>query len=148
MIPTPETSRNDINGKRYQVERMVNTLRQIKDLALQMRRHSHRQQYRFGLVWSTASPQQVIGAFVDTVDSKSALLRFLHIASPQQGDLRLSGPPSGQDAGGGARTRHRRVPLDLRADSLATVLPTPLRPPEICRDPSIKVSSSTTGALA
>ncbi|GFO35923.1 hypothetical protein PoB_006242800 [Plakobranchus ocellatus] len=47
-------------------------------------------------------------------------------ASPQQGDLRLSGPPSGQDAGGGARTRDRRVPADLRADSLATVPPTPL----------------------
>ncbi|GFN95229.1 hypothetical protein PoB_002173500 [Plakobranchus ocellatus] len=35
-------------------------------------------------------------------------------ASPQQGDLRLSGPPSGQGAGGGARTRDRRVPADLR----------------------------------
>ncbi|GFN95812.1 hypothetical protein PoB_002231800 [Plakobranchus ocellatus] len=46
-------------------------------------------------------------------------------SSPQQGDLRLSGPPSGQDAGGGARTRDRRVPADLRADSLATVPPTP-----------------------
>ncbi|GFO28272.1 hypothetical protein PoB_005477700 [Plakobranchus ocellatus] len=46
-------------------------------------------------------------------------------ASPQQGDLRLSGPPSGQGAGGGTRTRDRRVPADLRADSLATVPPTP-----------------------
>ncbi|GFO34219.1 hypothetical protein PoB_006072400 [Plakobranchus ocellatus] len=46
-------------------------------------------------------------------------------ASPQQGDLRLSGPPSGQGAGSGARTRDRRVPADLRADSQATVLPTP-----------------------
>ncbi|GFO42694.1 hypothetical protein PoB_006919900 [Plakobranchus ocellatus] len=45
--------------------------------------------------------------------------------SPQQGDFRLSGPPSGQGAGGGARTRDRRVPADLRADSLATVPPTP-----------------------
>ncbi|GFN86396.1 hypothetical protein PoB_001290200 [Plakobranchus ocellatus] len=45
--------------------------------------------------------------------------------NPQQGDLRLSGPPSGQGAGGGARTRDRRVPADLRADSLATVPPTP-----------------------
>ncbi|GFN76900.1 hypothetical protein PoB_000340600 [Plakobranchus ocellatus] len=54
---------------------------------------------------------------------------FLYIASPQQGDLRLSGPPSGQDAGGGARTRDRRVPADLRADSLATVPPT--RPPPL-----------------
>ncbi|GFO28293.1 dehydrodolichyl diphosphate synthase complex subunit nus1 [Plakobranchus ocellatus] len=46
---------------------------------------------------------------------------------PQQGDLRLSGPPSGQGVGSGARTRDRRVPADLRADSQATVLPTPLK---------------------
>ncbi|GFO15133.1 amine oxidase [Plakobranchus ocellatus] len=44
---------------------------------------------------------------------------------PQQGGLRLSGPPSGQGAGSGARTRDRRVPADLRADSQATVLSTP-----------------------
>ncbi|GFO26126.1 hypothetical protein PoB_005263100 [Plakobranchus ocellatus] len=50
---------------------------------------------------------------------------FLYIASPQQGDLRLSGPPSGQGASSGARTRDRRVPADLRADSQATVLQTP-----------------------
>ncbi|GFO10945.1 hypothetical protein PoB_003745000 [Plakobranchus ocellatus] len=31
----------------------------------------------------------------------------LRQASPLQGDLRLSGPRSGQGAGGGARTRHR-----------------------------------------
>ncbi|GFO10042.1 hypothetical protein PoB_003654700 [Plakobranchus ocellatus] len=42
------------------------------------------------------------------------------IASPQQGNLRLSGPPLGQGAGGGARTSDRRVPVDFRADSLAT----------------------------
>ncbi|GFO34197.1 U3 small nucleolar RNA-associated protein 15-like protein, partial [Plakobranchus ocellatus] len=35
---------------------------------------------------------------------------------PQQGDLRLSGPPSGQGAGSGTRTRDRRVPADLRAE--------------------------------
>ncbi|GFO07155.1 hypothetical protein PoB_003366000 [Plakobranchus ocellatus] len=46
-------------------------------------------------------------------------------ASPKQDDLRLSGPPSGQGAGGGTRTRDRGVPADLRADSLATVPPTP-----------------------
>ncbi|GFO00862.1 hypothetical protein PoB_002736700 [Plakobranchus ocellatus] len=57
-------------------------------------------------------------------------LWFLYIASPQQGDLRLSGPPSGQGAGGGARTSDRRVPADLRADSLATVPPTP--PDALC----------------
>ncbi|GFN91646.1 hypothetical protein PoB_001815200 [Plakobranchus ocellatus] len=44
---------------------------------------------------------------------------------PQQGDVRLSGHPSGQVTGSGARTRDRRVPADLRADSQATVLPTP-----------------------
>ncbi|GFO29883.1 hypothetical protein PoB_005638800 [Plakobranchus ocellatus] len=61
-------------------------------------------------------------------DSGTILLTvsvFLMSASPQQGDLRLSGPPSGQGAGSGARTRDRRVPVDLRADSQATVLPTP-----------------------
>ncbi|GFN90258.1 hypothetical protein PoB_001676400 [Plakobranchus ocellatus] len=45
--------------------------------------------------------------------------------SPQQGDLMLSDPPLGQGAGGGARTRDKEVPADLRADSLATVPPTP-----------------------
>ncbi|GFO06481.1 hypothetical protein PoB_003298600 [Plakobranchus ocellatus] len=45
--------------------------------------------------------------------------------SPLQGDLRLSGPPSGQGASGGTRTCDRKVPADLRADSLATVPPTP-----------------------
>ncbi|GFN82656.1 hypothetical protein PoB_000916200 [Plakobranchus ocellatus] len=34
-------------------------------------------------------------------------------------------PPSGWGAGGGARTRDRRIPAELRADSLATVPPTP-----------------------
>ncbi|GFO49583.1 hypothetical protein PoB_007608800 [Plakobranchus ocellatus] len=57
---------------------------------------------------------------------------FLYIASPQQGDLRLSGPPSGQGAGGGARTRDRKVPADFRADSLATVPPTLPRMVERC----------------
>ncbi|GFO48836.1 hypothetical protein PoB_007534100 [Plakobranchus ocellatus] len=42
------------------------------------------------------------------------------VHSPQQGDLRLLGPPSGQGAGSGARTHYRKVPADLRADSLAT----------------------------
>ncbi|GFO35374.1 hypothetical protein PoB_006187900 [Plakobranchus ocellatus] len=44
--------------------------------------------------------------------------------SPQQDDLRLPGPPSGQGANGEARTRDRKVPADLRVDSLATVPPT------------------------
>ncbi|GFO43535.1 hypothetical protein PoB_007004000 [Plakobranchus ocellatus] len=45
--------------------------------------------------------------------------------NPQQDDLRLLGPPSGQGAGSGTRTRDRRVPADLRADSLTTIPPTP-----------------------
>ncbi|GFN82853.1 hypothetical protein PoB_000935900 [Plakobranchus ocellatus] len=55
---------------------------------------------------------------------------FLYIASLQQGDLRLSGSLSGQGAGGGARPRVRRVPTDLRTDSLATVPPTPQKDDE------------------
>ncbi|GFO43838.1 hypothetical protein PoB_007034300 [Plakobranchus ocellatus] len=51
----------------------------------------------------------------------------IRIASPQQGDLRLLGPSSGQGACGGALTRKRRVLADLRADSLSTVPPTPFR---------------------
>ncbi|GFN91065.1 hypothetical protein PoB_001757100 [Plakobranchus ocellatus] len=47
-------------------------------------------------------------------------------ASPQQGDLRLAGPPSGQDTGGGTQTRDRQVPADLRTEPLATEPPTPL----------------------
>ncbi|GFO24815.1 reverse transcriptase-like protein [Plakobranchus ocellatus] len=53
------------------------------------------------------------------------VLDSTYVASLQQGDLRLSVPPSGQGADGGARIRDRRVPTDLRADSLATVPPTP-----------------------
>ncbi|GFN85878.1 hypothetical protein PoB_001238400 [Plakobranchus ocellatus] len=50
---------------------------------------------------------------------------LLYIASLQKGDLRLLGPQSRQDADSGARTRDRKVPADLRADSQATVPPTP-----------------------
>ncbi|GFO07707.1 hypothetical protein PoB_003421200 [Plakobranchus ocellatus] len=53
-------------------------------------------------------------------------LDFQKIWNLQQGDLRPSGPPSGQGVGGEARTRSRRVPADLRPDSLFTV---PLAPP-------------------
>ncbi|GFO22958.1 hypothetical protein PoB_004946300 [Plakobranchus ocellatus] len=58
-----------------------------------------------------------------------ALVAFLAVqtkseASPQHGYLRLSGLPSCQGAGGGARTRDRRVSADFRAGSLFTVPPT------------------------
>ncbi|GFO20235.1 hypothetical protein PoB_004674000 [Plakobranchus ocellatus] len=65
------------------------------------------------------------------------------VTSPQQGYLRLSGPPSGQGAGGGARTRDRRVPTDLSADSLATVPPTPPQ----ARAPVAELESATEGSL-
>ncbi|GFO17605.1 hypothetical protein PoB_004411000 [Plakobranchus ocellatus] len=52
---------------------------------------------------------------------------YFNTASPQQGDLRLSGPPSCQGAGSGAPNRDRKVPADLREDSLATVPRTPPR---------------------
>ncbi|GFO23672.1 hypothetical protein PoB_005017700 [Plakobranchus ocellatus] len=45
-------------------------------------------------------------------------------ASPQQGDLRLSGTSPSQRK---TQTRVRRVPSDLRADSLATVPSPPSR---------------------
>ncbi|GFN89992.1 hypothetical protein PoB_001649800 [Plakobranchus ocellatus] len=51
--------------------------------------------------------------------------QFLSLPSPQQGDLKRSGPPSDQGAGGGTQTRDRRFPSDLRVDSLATVPSTP-----------------------
>ncbi|GFN92738.1 endonuclease-reverse transcriptase [Plakobranchus ocellatus] len=64
--------------------------------------------------------------FIESLKSwaigKGSINNFI---SPQQGVLRLSDPPSGQDASGGARTRDRRVPANLRADSPATVPPTP-----------------------
>ncbi|GFO12441.1 hypothetical protein PoB_003894600 [Plakobranchus ocellatus] len=44
---------------------------------------------------------------------------------PQQGNLGFSGPLSGRGAGSGAQTHDRRVPADLRADSLANVSLTP-----------------------
>ncbi|GFN77747.1 hypothetical protein PoB_000425300 [Plakobranchus ocellatus] len=50
---------------------------------------------------------------------------FLYKASPQQGDLRLSDPPSEQGAIGWAQVCERRIPADLRVDSLAIVPPTP-----------------------
>ncbi|GFN77560.1 hypothetical protein PoB_000406600 [Plakobranchus ocellatus] len=58
----------------------------------------------------------------------AAIWKLVSQASPQD-DLRLSrlsSPPSSQGTGDGTRTRDKRLPEDLRADSLATVPPTPL----------------------
>ncbi|GFO32449.1 hypothetical protein PoB_005895400 [Plakobranchus ocellatus] len=59
---------------------------------------------------------------------------FLHIASPQQGDLMLLGPPPGRGADGGARTRDRRLPADLRMDSQATATYAPKEEHELKGD--------------
>ncbi|GFO33061.1 hypothetical protein PoB_005956600, partial [Plakobranchus ocellatus] len=52
--------------------------------------------------------------------------KVLYLASPQQSDLKLLGPPSSQGADGETRTRDRRFPADLRVHSLTIVSPTPL----------------------
>ncbi|GFO44485.1 E3 ubiquitin-protein ligase pdzrn3-like [Plakobranchus ocellatus] len=72
-----------------------------------------------GLAQTTGTARSILKVQV------SETWRFYQRLSPQQGDLRLSGRPSGRSAGGGARTHDRRIPADLRADSLATVPPTP-----------------------
>ncbi|GFO00282.1 hypothetical protein PoB_002678700 [Plakobranchus ocellatus] len=64
-------------------------------------------------------------------------------ASPQQGDLRFSGSPSGQGDGGEARIRDIRVPADLRADSLATVSKGDGRTPDLLAD-NISISIRAT----
>ncbi|GFO27547.1 hypothetical protein PoB_005405200 [Plakobranchus ocellatus] len=45
------------------------------------------------------------------------LISSLYIVSQQQGNLTLSGPSSGWGAAGEARTRDRRIPVDLRVCS-------------------------------
>ncbi|GFO29738.1 hypothetical protein PoB_005624300 [Plakobranchus ocellatus] len=69
-------------------------------------------------------PQQGLLTHLDFTALSQVTPKALVIASPQQGDLRLSGSPSGQGAGGGNRTRDKRFPADLGADSLATMPPT------------------------
>ncbi|GFO07121.1 hypothetical protein PoB_003362600 [Plakobranchus ocellatus] len=71
----------------------------------------------------------IMNSFVTVLDNNFTLainiLVFLHLessyASLQEGHLRLLGPPSGQGADGGARTRDRGIPADIRADSVASV---------------------------
>ncbi|GFO46627.1 hypothetical protein PoB_007313200 [Plakobranchus ocellatus] len=88
---------------------------------------------RVSLLWSC------LGLFSVSAPHNGVAQRSIKTdqSSPQQGDLRLSGPPSGHGADGGARTRERRIPTDLRADSLATMPPT--FPPQILRN-NIKLS--------
>ncbi|GFN81551.1 hypothetical protein PoB_000805700 [Plakobranchus ocellatus] len=72
------------------------------------------------LVWTLESPD-----YTPCAGAVKGKVWLLYIASPQQGDLKLLGSPSGQGAGDGARTRDRRIPEYLRIDSLTTVPPTP-----------------------
>ncbi|GFO34742.1 hypothetical protein PoB_006124700 [Plakobranchus ocellatus] len=66
------------------------------------------------------SPPDSMASF--PIPSQSAIIPY--DSSPQQGDIRPSSPPSGHGAGGGVRTRDRRGPADLKADSLVTEPPT------------------------
>ncbi|GFO04717.1 hypothetical protein PoB_003122200 [Plakobranchus ocellatus] len=79
--------------------------------------------------------------------NNQSLVWFFVYSQSTKGDLRLSGPPSGQGAGSGARTRDRMVPADLRADSQATVLPTPLNNQKICFKQMDSVCPDQTGQL-
>ncbi|GFO09965.1 hypothetical protein PoB_003647000 [Plakobranchus ocellatus] len=62
----------------------------------------------------------------DKTDNMSQLLCFSEL-QPVHNKVTsgFSGAPSGQDAGGGVRTRVRGIPADIRADSLAIVPSTP-----------------------
>ncbi|GFN91783.1 hypothetical protein PoB_001828900 [Plakobranchus ocellatus] len=67
------------------------------------------------------SPPLVVG--VTMSQSKCNNCRW---GTPYEQQAAIShGSPLGQGAGDGARSRDRRVPADLRADSLTTVPPTP-----------------------
>ncbi|GFO00427.1 hypothetical protein PoB_002693200 [Plakobranchus ocellatus] len=59
------------------------------------------------------------------VDFRSGIAWFVCKARPQQGDLRLSDPPSDQGASERAQTQHREVPEILVYVSLSTGPPTP-----------------------
>ncbi|GFO08319.1 transcription factor hes-1 [Plakobranchus ocellatus] len=73
--------------------------------------------------WSVFPVSITLHTIPDPVDFGVNGWRF---PGPQQGDLRLSGPSSGQGARGRARARDRRVPADIRADPLAPGSPTRL----------------------
>ncbi|GFO10653.1 Cd109 antigen-like [Plakobranchus ocellatus] len=57
--------------------------------------------------------------------SHSPSSSYIQLALKTTSRIKLSGPLLGQGICGGARTRDRRFPADLRADSLSTVPPTP-----------------------
>ncbi|GFO34349.1 hypothetical protein PoB_006085400 [Plakobranchus ocellatus] len=74
---------------------------------------------------SQSGPSQFFNAPLCPPSTKWVARSLKTRRNPQQGNLRLLGPPSGQGAGDGARTSDRRVSADPRADSLTTEPPTP-----------------------
>ncbi|GFO31714.1 hypothetical protein PoB_005821900 [Plakobranchus ocellatus] len=92
---------------------------------LQLRSHLHRR-HIVAAKCCTSVVRRLVPLFIKWQKKvKFGLVWFLCIVSPQQVDLRLSGPSSGQCVGGGARTLDRKVPRDHRAGPLSSV---PLRP--------------------
>ncbi|GFO15721.1 hypothetical protein PoB_004222600 [Plakobranchus ocellatus] len=90
------------------------------------RRRKRRRQPVYQVVFPACwRPGEVADAKPDIDISIVLKTWFLYKASPHQGDLRLSGTPSGQGAGGRAQTGDKRVAADFRADSLSTMPPTP-----------------------
>ncbi|GFO40319.1 hypothetical protein PoB_006682400 [Plakobranchus ocellatus] len=70
----------------------------------------------FLLIWDNPPWRPKALYHQSTVQTYGPVFDFLYTVSPQQGDLRLSGPSLDQDAGGGTRTRYIWVSADLRAN--------------------------------
>ncbi|GFN89382.1 fasciculation and elongation protein zeta-2 [Plakobranchus ocellatus] len=68
---------------------------------------------------------KILQAINEDSSAVPTLLTDYILKGPQQGDLRLLGPPSDRGPDDGAQTRDRRVPTDLRANSQASVPPSP-----------------------
>ncbi|GFO44693.1 hypothetical protein PoB_007119800 [Plakobranchus ocellatus] len=92
----------------------------------EMQRNARRASYKDDLVIDNRTCPEIWDGFVcfhsEAIGSFGATACPDYLdhygASPQQGDLRLSDPPSGQGAAGRARTGVKKVPADLRTDSL------------------------------
>ncbi|GFO23485.1 hypothetical protein PoB_004999000 [Plakobranchus ocellatus] len=76
---------------------------------------------------STTIGNDVVSTITTTFTAALTQKPQRHTTATAAATTKRRGIPACQDAGGGAGTLDRRVPADLRADSLATVSPTPRR---------------------